>query len=241
MLVRARRAAYPPGVFTGLVEAVAPVRAFERVGSGARLVVPCVFGPGSRAGHEVPALGDSVAVCGCCLTVADFRPAPDAAAGGAEGGAGTPPDLVFELSKETLDLTWFGRCEAGTPVNLERALRVGDRLGGHLVSGHVDGMGRIVSIDGDRDGGWAYRFEVPASLERYLIAKGSITIDGISLTVVRPEGRTFEVAVIPATFDGTNLGAAEPGQAVHLEADHVGKWVERLFLERFEALNGRGA
>jgi len=222
-------------VFTGIVEAVAPVRAFERVGAGARLVVPGVFGPGAPAGHEVPALGDSVAVCGCCLTVAAFQPAP------ADGGAapGAPDDLVFELSSETLDLTWFGRCAPGTPVNLERALRVGDRLGGHLVSGHVDGVGRILSIDGDRDGGWTYRFEVPEQLERYLIAKGSITIDGISLTVVRPRAREFEVAVIPATFDGTNLGAAEPGQAVHLEADHVGKWVERLFPEKFEAL-GRG-
>lgn len=223
-------------MFTGIVEAVAPVRALERVGTGARLVVPCVFGPGSPAGQEVPALGDSVAVCGCCLTVAAFRPAPDAAPGGGEGGTGTAPDLVFELSKETLELTWFGRAEPGTPVNLERALRVGDRLGGHLVSGHVDGLGRIVAIDGDREGGWTFRFEVPEGLERYLIAKGSITIDGVSLTVVRPRGRAFQVAVIPATFDGTHLGTAEPGQAVHLEADHVGKWVERLFPAHFERL-----
>lgn len=218
-------------MFTGIVEAVAPVRAFEPVGTGARLVVPCPFGPGTAAGLETPALGDSVAVCGCCLTVAAFEPAP----GGPQAGFG-PQDMVFELSSETLDLTWLGRCEPGSLVNLERALRVGDRLGGHLVSGHVDGLGRILSIDGDRDGGWTYRFEVPEPLERYLISKGSITIDGISLTVVRPEAGVFEVAVIPATFDGTNLGAAQPGQAIHLEADHVGKWVERLFPERFEAL-----
>jgi riboflavin synthase len=221
-------------VFTGIVEAVAPVRAFDRTGEGARLVLPGVFGPGTAAGAEVPALGDSIAVGGCCLTVAAFQPPP------ASAPAGTPDDLVFELSAETLALTWFADLAPGTPVNLERALRVGDRLGGHLVSGHVDGLGRILSIDGDREAGWAFRFEVPQALERYLIAKGSITIDGISLTVVRPKGREFEVAVIPATFDGTNLGRARAGQPVHLEADHVGKWVERLFPQQFEGLE-RGA
>ncbi|MEZ5979764.1 MAG: riboflavin synthase [Planctomycetota bacterium] len=195
-------------MFTGIVEAVARVRAFERRGDGARLVVPSPW-----SGSEEPSLGDSVAVCGCCLTVVE----------------GEPGALTFDLSAETLRLTRFGGLAEGAPLNLERALRLGDRLGGHLVSGHVDGIGRVVSIDGDREGGWTYRFEVPAGFERYLIEKGSVTIDGISLTVVAPSAREFEVAVIPATFDHTNLGTARPGDRVHLEADQVGKWIERLF------------
>jgi riboflavin synthase len=196
-------------MFTGLVEARVPVRTLEPRGAGARLVVAS---PG--AGFEVAA-GDSIAVSGCCLTVA-------------EPPAGPGAELAFDLSSETLERTWLGDLEPGRTVNLERALRLGDRLGGHMVSGHVDGLARVVSIEGDRQGGWEFRFEVAEGLERFLVDKGSVTLDGISLTVVEPRGRVFRVAVIPVTFDETSLGLAEPGQAVNLEADLVAKWIERF-------------
>jgi len=197
-------------VFTGIVEAVVPLSSLERRGAGARLVCPSPF-------DDLPRHGESVAVLGCCLTVAGQPALP--------GGV---PGLAFDLSAETLALTRLGGLGAGAPLNLERALRLGDRLGGHLVSGHVDGVGRVVAIEGGRDGGWTFTFEVPAALERYLVPKGSITVDGISLTVVAPRDRRFDVAVIPATFDGTNLGRAAVGDEVHLEADQIGKWLDRL-------------
>ena len=123
-----------------------------------------------------------MAVSGCCLTVAALE-------------SGT---LLFDLSAETLERTWFGALEAGTPVNLERALRLSDRVGGHLVSGHVDGGGVVVGMQDVEDGGREIAFEVDAGLERYLVEKGSVTLDGVSLTVCRPDGRAFSVAMIPS-------------------------------------------
>jgi riboflavin synthase len=197
-------------VFTGIVETWVPVLTLERRGEGARLTLP-VPGPDRLPDWEV-ARGDSVAVSGVCLTAVDL----------------VPGEMGFDLSAETLDRTWLGEATEGRPVNLERSLRLGDRLGGHLVSGHVDGVGRIVAVEDPGDGGRLIRFRVPEGLERYLIEKGSIAIDGISMTVVEPEGREFAVAVIPETLEVTSLGSAEPGQPVHLEADPVGKWIERL-------------
>ncbi|MEQ1891828.1 MAG: riboflavin synthase, partial [Planctomycetota bacterium] len=148
-----------------------------------------------------------------CLTVAAL------AAGGATS---------YDLSAETLALTHLGKLAPGQAVNLERAVRLADRLGGHLVSGHVDALGRIAARVDSRDGGRLFTFEVPRGFERWLVAKGSITIDGISLTVVAPRGRRFRVAVIPETLARTTLGAAQVGEPVHLEADLIGKWIERL-------------
>ncbi len=113
-------------------------------------------------------------------------------------------------------------------VNLERALCLGDRLDGHMVSGHVDGAGRVTAIQDVGDGGRVITFEVDPGLERYLVDKGSISLDGVSLTVVRPKGRQFDVALIPLTLELTNLGAAEVGTPVNVEADMIGKWIERL-------------
>ncbi|MCC6406169.1 MAG: riboflavin synthase [Planctomycetes bacterium] len=199
-------------MFTGLIEACVAVRSLERRGAGARLTLPEPF-PSWRVAH-----GESVAVSGCCLTVV----------GGASAAGGVPAPLEFDLSAETLARTWFGELAPGRLVNLERAMRLDDRLGGHLVSGHVDGVGAITRIDDSGDGGWRMGFEVPAGFERYLIDKGSVTIDGISLTVVEPRGRSFDVALIPETLAKTHLGRAEVGQRVNLEADLVGKWIERL-------------
>lgn len=195
-------------MFTGLIEACVPVLRVERRGSGVRAYL--VSPPFELA------LGQSVAVSGCCLTVAE-----DPRTGG-EG------EVAFDLSAETLARTWFGRLEVGDRVNLERALQPSDRLDGHLVSGHVDACGRIAAIADVGDGGKLVTFQVPNDLERYLIDKGSITLDGISLTVVEPRGNRFDVAVIPLTLEHTSLGYAVEGQLVNVEADLIGKWVERL-------------
>lgn len=209
-------------MFTGIVEAAVPVAAWEPRGSGARLRLP------APAADWEAAPGDSVAVSGCCLTVA----------GHAEPGGGGPcdprpgADLLFDLSAETIERTWFAELAPGRRVNLERALRLGDRLGGHMVSGHVDGQGRLVAREDSGDGGEELTFEVEPAFARYLVEKGSVTIDGVSLTVVRPEGTRFRVAAIPVTLEVTSLGAAEPGQAVNLEADQVGKWIETLLAAR---------
>jgi riboflavin synthase len=155
-------------------------------------------------------------VSGACLTVAE---APG-------------EDLAFDLSAETLARTWLGALEAGGEVNLERAMRLSDRLDGHLVSGHVDGRGRISDVRDAGDGGRTVAIEVEPGFERYLVDKGSVAVDGVSLTVVSPRGRTFDVALIPVTLEKTTLGRAEPGRAVNLEADAIGKWVERLLRAR---------
>ncbi len=199
-------------MFTGLVEAVVPVLFLEREKHGARLGLA---EPSDLAGWS-PRTGDSLCVSGCCLTLVDLD-RPD-----------TTGALCFDLSAETLERTWFTEAAPGRRVNLERALRLSDRLGGHLVSGHVDGIGRIAAVEDSRDGGSRFTFEVPQGFERYLIEKGSVCVDGISLTVIAPRGPRFEVAVVPETLARTNLGNARAGQRVHLEADLIGKWIERF-------------
>lgn len=194
-------------MFTGLVEACAPVVGVVRAGSGAAL---SIARPEQGFGDVEP--GESISVSGCCLTIARL----------------TPRELGFDLSAETLARTRFDAVVPGTPLNLERSLKLSDRLGGHLVSGHVDGVGTIVAVEDSHDGGAVIEVEVPSGLERYLIEKGSIAIDGVSLTVVAPRGRRFRVALIPVTLAVTSLGRARAGDRVHLEADLVGKWIEKL-------------
>jgi riboflavin synthase len=205
-------------VFTGLIEACVPVRRVLARGRGLRVVLAS---PGKD--FEL-APGASIAVSGACLS--RVAPGPEL-----EGGAGAD-ELVFDLTAETLERTWLGELAPGRTVNLERALRLGERLDGHLVAGHVDGRGRIVAIEDARDGGRTISFEVEAGLERYLFDKGSVTLDGISLTVVAPRGRRFSVAVIPLTLEKTSLGAAREGDPVNVEADLLGKWIERLLAAR---------
>ena len=216
-------------MFTGLVEARVPALALVPRGGGARLTLSAPVLPPDLPAWQ-PRLGESLSVSGCCLTVSTLD------------DDGT---LGFDLSAETLARTWFSDLADRAPgrtVNLERAVRLADRLGGHLVSGHVDGLATITSIEdvdpepgepstpGDEEGlgGRLFTFEVPAAFERYLIDKGSVAVDGISLTVVAPRGRLFDVAIIPETLRRTSLGTADVGQRVHLEADQIGKWVERL-------------
>jgi riboflavin synthase len=206
-------------MFSGLVEVAVPVLELELAGEeqrGARLRLPAPeLGEGLPG--WAPAMGESIAVSGCCLSVA---------------GIGVGGETVFDLSAETLRCTWFDELEPGRLVNLERSVRPFDRLGGHLVSGHVDGVGEIAGIEDSGDGCQTFTFRVPEGFERYLVSKGSVSVEGISLTVVEPRGRDFDVAVIPETLARTNLGRARVGQRVHLEADMIGKWVERMLLER---------
>jgi len=192
-------------VFTGIVEELGEIVALERDGDSARLTVrgPLVV---SDAVH-----GASIAVNGVCLTVVDVK--DDA--------------CTVDVMKETLDRSVLAALEAGSPVNLERPVRVADRLGGHIVQGHVDGVGWIVSREpGDR---WdVVTVGLPAGLARYVVDKGSITVDGISLTVVEARDDAFTIALIPTTLELTTLGRKQAGDPVNLEVDVVAKYVERL-------------
>ena len=159
------------------------------------------------------AIGDSVAVDGCCLTVTAV-----------EG-----PRLQFDAVPETLRRTTLGGFAPGSTVNLEPALRAGDRMGGHVVQGHVDGVGELVSAEPEGDA-VNLTFAAPEPVLRYVIEKGSITVNGVSLTVTGFDEATFSVSIIPHTREVTNLGGLEPGDRVNLEADIFGKYVERLLV-----------
>jgi riboflavin synthase len=191
-------------VFTGLIQDVGTVESLETGGEGARLRIA------TSLGAEIE-LGDSVAVDGVCLT------ATAADAGG----------FATEAMNQTLQVTALGGVEAGARVNLELAMKASDRLGGHIVQGHVDGTGTVVSA---RDDGFARRLrvELAPALLRYAIDKGSITLSGVSLTVAGLGGGWVEVSLIPETLERTNLGQLEPGDVVNVESDIVAKYVERL-------------
>jgi len=191
-------------LFTGLIEDVGTVATVERTGDGARLRIVS-----SLAGEL--ALGDSIAVDGCCLT-----------ATAVDNGA-----FEIEAMNQTLDVTALGAVEEGSRVNLELAMKAGDRLGGHIVQGHVDGVGTVVSVEDD---GFArrVRVELPPELLRYVVDKGSITLSGVSLTVADLGDSWAEVSLIPETLERTNLGAAEAGSRLNVECDIVAKYVERL-------------
>lgn len=194
-------------MFTGIVEELGAVVASEGLGTDARLTIrgPLVT---STAAH-----GDSISVNGVCLTVTTL----DAAAG----------TFGADVMPETLRLTQLGTLRPGDPVNLERAALVGGRLDGHIVQGHVDGVGRLRSrTPGER---WEdLVVEAPADVLRYVVHKGSITVSGVSLTVTHVDDDSFGVSLIPTTLAATTLGALVPGDAVNLEVDVVAKYVEKL-------------
>jgi riboflavin synthase len=193
-------------MFTGLIEGVGALASVEPRGGDVRLRIDA----GTLSFDDVR-LGESIAVNGVCLTVIAFD------ASGFEA----------DVSTETLALTTLGRLGPGAPVNLERAMRPHDRLGGHLVSGHVDGVGAVESIEPDaRAQRW--RFSAPAALLRYVAKKGSICVDGVSLTVNHVDKAGFEVALVPHTVAHTAFSAARVGDAVNLEIDLVARYVERL-------------
>lgn len=193
-------------MFTGIVRGVGRVLRLERRGGDVRLQVEA-----GALGVDDVQLGDSIAVAGACLTVVEWR----------EGSVG------FDVSVETLSRTTLGRLAAGDPVNLEPALRLADRLGGHLVSGHVDGVGTVVSIVADaRSRRWT--FELPPALQRYVAGKGSICIDGVSLTVNEVAGQRFGVNLVPHTVENTTFQGRRAGDAVNIEVDLLARYVERL-------------
>lgn len=158
--------------------------------------------------------GDSIAVDGVCLTVVQLP--------------GTRKPLAFDVSRETLDRTTLGSLKAGQKVNLEPALRVGDSLGGHFVQGHVEGTGRLLTKTPADAQTLLMEFSVPLSLKRYLVPKGSVTVDGVSLTVVDVKEHSFTVAVVPHTAENTTLGAKTAGDPVNLESDVIARHVESL-------------
>lgn len=189
-------------MFTGIVQALGEV--VSRAGESLSIRVPNDFV------DDPIQIGESVAVNGCCLTVVRGEKV-----------------LEFDLSQETLSRTTFGDLDPGTRVNLERALRVGDRLGGHFVQGHVDVVGQLIGRTAN-EAGETFRFRIPENGATYLIDKGSIALDGISLTVVNPKGSEFDVAVIPHTLKETNLGGKAVGTKVHVEYDVLAKHIAKL-------------
>jgi riboflavin synthase len=193
-------------MFTGIVEELGSVRAVTPIAGGARLEV------NAKTVLEDAQLGASIAVNGVCLTVVDFADDMWAA------------DAVIE----TLQRSNLGDLAPGDPVNLERPLRLADRLGGHLVQGHVDGTGTLSTRTPQPDASHMIRFQAPADVLRYVVHKGSITVDGISLTVAAVHGDGFSVAVIPHTLAVTTMGTRREGERVNLEVDMVAKYVERL-------------
>ena len=220
-------------MFTGIVEEIGEVVAVRRAEEVLELTVrgPVVS---SDAGH-----GDSIAVSGVCLTVTavDVDAPPDGAEAAPGGSGGT---FRVELVPETLARTSLAGIRAGTRVNLERAVAVGGRLGGHIVQGHVDGVGSLLRRDpGARSD--ELTFGLPAHLARYVVEKGSITVDGVSLTVAATDGATFSVALIPTTLTHTTLGSRAVGDTVNLEVDVVAKYVERLVAGYGPSGHGVGA
>ena len=197
-------------MFTGIVEELGRVRAVRPHEGGARLEID------ARAVLGDAIIGASIAVNGCCLTVVEL------------GDGWWAADAVTE----TLLRTSLGALAAGDPVNLERPVRLEDRLGGHIVQGHVDGVGELVERAPLPDGSTRMRFRIADSLLRYIVEKGSITVDGISLTVAALHDDGFDVAVIPHTLAVTTLGSLQPGDPINLEVDVLAKYVERLLNER---------
>jgi riboflavin synthase len=190
-------------MFTGIINHHGIIDSFERLASGARLRL--------RTSDEEPfTRGESLAVNGVCLTVLPHE-----------------STLITDLSDETLSRTTLGSLESGARVNIERALAVGDRLGGHIVQGHIDTTGILASIE--NEGEFAvYRWSFPNEYAELVVSKGSIAVDGVSLTIVDPDATTFGAALIPETLRRTNLGAAHIGDRVNLEFDMVAKYIRNL-------------
>lgn len=196
-------------MFTGIIEEVGKVAGMKKQGEFAVIRVNA-----EKVLQDVR-LGDSIAVNGVCLTVTSF----------------SADHFTADVMSETLKRTSLGELQPNGPVNLERAMAANGRFGGHIVSGHIDGTGEIVEITPAHNSTW-YRIRASAELMRYIIEKGSITIDGISLTVVDRDEDSFRVSIIPHTITATNLGSKKVGAKVNLENDIVGKYIERFLLTK---------
>ena len=192
-------------MFTGIIEEIGTVRRIEHGAKGARLTIQ------AKTVLEDTRIGDSIATNGVCLTVVSM----------------TGDSFSADVMAESLRRSSLGTLQGGSPVNLERAMAANGRFGGHIVSGHIDGTGTIAALRKDDNAVW-YTVKTPAPLLRYIVEKGSVTIDGISLTVASVEPDRFSVSVIPHTAAVTILGLKRPGDVVNLETDIVGKYVEKL-------------
>lgn len=196
-------------MFTGIVEHMGTVESLKRHAEGGRLTIQAP----SIAPHLVVA--NSIAVDGCCLTVVTVR----------------GDKFSADLSTETIRKTAMGEWKVGTRVNLEQPMTAGKEFGGHLVLGHVDTTGRVARLDPEGENWW-YGIEVPQAFANYIVPQGSVSIDGISLTVARWDGRVAEIAIIPFTYEHTNIRDKKVGDAVNLESDVLGKYVERYLEAR---------
>ena len=200
-------------MFTGIIEEIGAVEGIEPRAAGARLRIRC------RAVLADARIGSSIAVNGVCLTAAELRPSAFAA----------------DVSPESLERSNLGGLRAGDPVNLERPLSPAGRLGGHIVQGHVDGSGEIVALEELGDGNWWLTVRFPLELDPYLVWKGSVAINGISLTIARLEGDLLSATVIPHTYENTTLRASRPGARVNIETDILAKHVAKLLGKAAEA------
>ena len=205
-------------MFTGIVEETGTIKSIQRSGDYARITVNCstVLGKGNSDPFDRPtALGDSIAVNGICLTVTDM----------------TENTFSADVMHETMNRTALGKLSTGSIVNLERAMSASGRFGGHIVSGHIDGTGTVESRQRDGNAVW-FKIRIPSSMRPYIVEKGSITIDGISLTVAEVssslDNAWFKVSIIPHTLTVTALGQRNPGDPVNLETDIIGKYVESM-------------
>jgi riboflavin synthase len=192
-------------MFTGIIEELGRVRSVEMNGENARIVIE------AHTVIEDTKHGDSLAVNGVCLTALDIE----------------RDSFAADVSRETLDRTTLGRLQSGASVNLERAVTPATRLGGHIVQGHVDARGQFLSAI-DHGGSWTVRISYPSELARYLVFKGSVAVEGISLTIANLADDYFEIAIIPKTWEVTNFSHLRPGDEVNLEVDVIAKYVERI-------------
>lgn len=193
-------------MFTGIVEELGWVERLERRGEGAHLRIRCKkVLEGSRE-------GSSIAVNGVCLTAVDLQ----------------PESFSADLAPETMRRSNLGTLRAGSRVNLERPLSMSDRLSGHIVQGHVDGIGELLKLEELGEGNWWIDVRIPAELDRYLVFKGSIAIDGVSLTIAEVRGNVISVTIIPHTYENTTFGSRKPQESVNLECDMLAKHVEKL-------------
>jgi riboflavin synthase len=192
-------------MFTGIIEELGRVREVEKHGEDARLVIE------AKTVTEDSANGDSISVNGVCLTALEVK----------------PDSFAADVSKETLLRSTLGSLGAGSPVNLERAVTPVTRLGGHIVQGHVDARGKFLGSESHGES-WTFRIAYPKEVARYLVFKGSVAVEGISLTISNLTDDYFEIAVIPKTWEVTNFSQLKPGDEVNLEVDVIAKYVERI-------------
>lgn len=196
-------------MFTGIIEELGRVREVERRGEDARIVIEAQLV--TEDIHE----GDSIAVNGVCLTALNVR----------------KDSFAADVSRETLNRSTLGRLQTGARVNLERSVTPVTRLGGHLVQGHVDARGEFLGAEA-HGGSWTVRIAYPAEIARYLVFKGSVAVEGISLTIAELTDEFFDIAIIPKTWEVTNFSHLQPGDGVNLEVDVIAKYIERLLTAR---------